>query len=253
MKIYSWNVNGIRAAIKKGFWQWVKASDADIICIQETKAQEDQLAENDRLISPYQSFWNPARVKKGYSGTACFFLTPPLDFSTGLPNGKFGGEGRLIRLEYPDFHLFNIYFPNGKMNDERLTFKMGYYNAFLEYAEELRQKKPIIVCGDFNTAHKEIDLKNPKANAEVSGFLPQERAWLDCLVAHGYHDTFRLFHPEGDQYSWWSYRFGARERNAGWRIDYFFISDELRPRLKNAWIEQDVQGSDHCPVAIEIN
>lgn len=253
MKIYSWNVNGIRAAIKKGFWQWAKASNADIICIQETKAEENQLEENDRLISPYQSFWNPARVKKGYSGTACFFHTPPLNFSTGLPNGQFGGEGRLIRLEYPDFYLFNIYFPNGKMNDERLAFKMGYYNAFLEYAEELRQKKPIIVCGDFNTAHKEIDLKNPKANTEVSGFLPQERAWLDSLVAHGYHDTFRLFHPEGDQYSWWSYRFGARERNAGWRIDYFFISDELRPRLKNAWIEPNVQGSDHCPVAIEID
>ncbi len=253
MKIYSWNVNGIRAAIKKGFWQWAKASDADIICIQETKAREEQLEENDRLISPYQSFWNPAQVKKGYSGTACFFKTPPLNFSTGLPNGQFGGEGRLILLEYPDFYLFNIYFPNGKMNDERLAFKMGYYDAFLAYAEELRQKKPIIVCGDFNTAHKEIDLKNPKANADTSGFLPQERAWLDSLVAHGYHDTFRLFHPEGDQYSWWSYRFGARERNAGWRIDYFFISDELRPRLKNAWIEQSVLGSDHCPVAIEIN
>ncbi len=253
MKIYSWNVNGIRAAIKKGFWDWAQQSDADIICIQETKAEEKQVEEKDRLIEPYTSFWNPAKTKKGYSGTACFFRTPPLGISTGLPNGAFEGEGRLIRLEYPDFYLFNIYFPNGKMNEQRLAFKLGYYDAFLEYAQTLRKEKPILVCGDFNTAHKEIDLKNPGANKDVSGFLPIERAWLDRLVENGYADTFRLFHSQGSEYSWWSYRFGARARNAGWRIDYFFASEELVPRIKNAWIEQDVMGSDHCPVGLEID
>jgi exodeoxyribonuclease-3 len=155
-------------------------------------------------------------------------------------------------MEYPDFYLLNIYFPNGQMSEERLRFKLGFYDSFLEYAEKLRAEKPIIVCGDFNTAHKEIDLKNPKANSKRSGFLPIEREWIDKFIAHGYVDTFRMFTPDPGHYSWWSYRFNARSRNAGWRIDYFFVSEELRSRVLKAWIEPQVMGSDHCPVGLEI-
>lgn len=253
MKLYSWNVNGIRAAIKKDFWDWFKQADADVVGIQETKATVDQLAPEDQSPEGYQAVWNSSKVKKGYSGTACFYRNEPSSISTGFPDGSFQGEGRLVLLEYPAFYLFNIYFPNGQSRDERLEFKMGYYDAFLAYAEELRKTKPIVVCGDFNTAHKEIDLKNPKANAKRSGFLPSERAWIDTFLAHGYVDTFRMFHQESGQYSWWSYRFNARKNNAGWRIDYFFVSEELRDKVKAAWIESDVLGSDHCPIGLELD
>ena len=253
MKIYSWNVNGIRAAIKKDFWDWFRQADADVVGIQETKATVDQLPPEDQAPEGYQAVWNSSKVKKGYSGTACFYRNEPLSISTGFPDGSFQGEGRLVLLEYPAFYLFNIYFPNGQSRDERLEFKMGYYDAFLAYAEELRKKKPIVVFGDFNTAHKEIDLKNPKANAKRSGFLPSERAWLDTFIAHGYVDTFRMFNEDPGHYSWWSYRFNARKNNAGWRIDYFFVSEELRDKVKTAWIEPDVLGSDHCPIGLELD
>ncbi|MDD2219792.1 MAG: exodeoxyribonuclease III [Desulfoplanes sp.] len=253
MKLYSWNVNGVRAAIKKDFWSWFKHADADVVSIQETKAAPDQLDPEDQSPEGYQATWNSSKVKKGYSGTACFYRQEPISIRTGFPDGSFQGEGRLVLLEYPAFYLFNIYFPNGQSRDERLEFKMGYYDAFLAYAEELRKTKPIVVCGDFNTAHKEIDLKNPKANEKRSGFLPLERAWIDTFIAHGYVDTFRMFHPESGQYSWWSYRFNARMNNAGWRIDYFFVSEELRGKVKAAWIEPDVMGSDHCPIGLELD
>ena len=253
MIFYSWNVNGFRAVAKKGFWDWFSSVSADVVGLQEIKVEPDQLGSEEREPDGYRAFWNPSRVKKGYSGVACFYRHEPLKVDSGLPDGQFNGEGRLIRIEFENFYFFNIYFPNGQMSQDRLDLKMGYYDAFLAYAQELRRKKPIVVCGDFNTAHTEIDLKNPKANSDRSGFLPMEREWLDKFIGAGYLDTFRMFNSEPDQYSWWTYRFGARSRNAGWRIDYFFVSEELKSRVKNAWIEQEVMGSDHCPVGLELD
>ena len=192
---------------------------------------------------------------RGQEGLFRHGLLPPRGAPgrfSGLPDPAFQGEGRLVHLEYDAFHLFNIYFPNGQMSEERLQYKLGFYDSFLGYAEELRKAKPIVVCGDFNTAHKEIDLARPKANETTSGFLPVERAWLDRFTAHGYLDTFRLFNQDGGNYSWWSYLRKGRERNVGWRLDYFFVSEELRSAVKNAWIAADVMGSDHCPVGLEL-
>ena len=252
MRIYSWNVNGFRAVIKKNFWDWFKSVQGDVVCLQETKAHPEQMDEQEREANDYKSIWNPAQVKKGYSGVLCYYKLEPQSYSLGLPDPAYQGEGRLILLEYESFFLFNVYFPNGQMSDERLQYKLDFYDAFLDYAQRLRKQKPIVVCGDLNTAHKEIDLKNPKANAERSGFLPVERAWVDKFISTGYVDTFRLFNQEPGQYTWWTYRFGARKRNAGWRIDYFFVSSELVPNVKNAWIEGEVLGSDHCPVGLEL-
>ncbi len=252
MKLYSWNVNGFRAVIRKGFRDWFKACDADVVGLQEVKATEDQVVE-DRLAPGYSVFWNGATVKKGYSGTACYSRVEPLSCTFGLPDTAYQGEGRVVRLEFEGFHFLNVYFPNGQMNEDRLAFKMGFYDSFLAYAEALRKEKPVVVCGDFNTAHREIDLKNPKANQKISGFLPEERAWLDRFIGHGYVDTFRMFHPEPEHYTWWSYRFGARSRNAGWRIDYFFVSEELRHAVRDSWIESSVSGSDHCPLGLELS
>ena len=253
MRILSWNVNGFRAVLGKGFPEWLAGCGADVVMLQETKAHPDQIPEEHRDPDGWHSFWNWSKGKKGYSGTAVFSRRAPLSMDTSLPDERFHGEGRVQRLEFEDFHLFNIYFPNGQMSDERLEFKMAFYDEFLRYAEELRRDKPIVVGGDFNTAHKEIDLKNPKANEDRSGFLPVERAWIDKFVAAGYVDTFRMFDQGPHKYSWWSYRFNARKNNAGWRIDYFFVSEELRARVKSAWIDADVMGSDHCPIGIEID
>ncbi len=252
MKIISWNVNGYRAVLKKGFMEWLSGCSGDVVMLQETKVHPDQIGEDELSPLGLDSHWNWSKGKKGYSGTACFCKTPPLLVSFGLPEEKYRGEGRVIHLEYEKFHLFNIYFPNGQMSDERLEYKMGFYDSFLEHAQELRKHKPIVVGGDFNTAHKEIDLKNPKANSDRSGFLPIERAWIDKFMDHGYLDTFRMFDPEPGRYTWWSYRFNARKNNAGWRIDYFFVSDELKDAVKSAWIDSDVMGSDHCPLGVEI-
>lgn len=252
MIFYSWNVNGIRAAIKKGFFDWFREKNAHGVFLQEAKATAEQLPPEEREPEGYHAFWNPAKVKKGYSGVVGFVRDEPLSYHTGLPDARHQGEGRLQRFEYPDFHLFNVYFPNGQKDEERLNYKLGYYDAFLEHAQELRKEKPIIVCGDFNTAHQEIDLARPKANEQTSGFLRIERDWLDKFTAAGYLDTFRMFEDGPDHYSWWSFRAAARERNVGWRIDYFFVSEELRDRVKRAWIEPDVFGSDHCPIALEI-
>lgn len=253
MKLYSWNVNGLRAVVKKGFWDWVADCGGDAIGLQEIKAEPDQLRKADREPEGFEAVFNPSKKRKGYSGTAVYHKTAPLNVSFGLQDERYDGEGRCILMEYPEFYFFNIYFPNGQKDDERLQFKLGYYDRFLEYAEELRKGKPIVACGDFNTAHKEIDLKRPKENSKISGFLPIERAWIDTFIERGYVDTFRMFNEQPEEYSWWSYRYGARSRNAGWRIDYFFVSEELRPKVKNAWIEQDVMGSDHCPVGLELD
>lgn len=253
MILYSWNVNGLRAALKKGYTEWFTSVAADVVCLQETKAEPGQLPEEVREPEGHAAFWNSSRVKKGYSGVACFSRPAPISHSSGLPEEAYQGEGRLLLLEYEQFYLFNIYFPNGQMNDERLQYKLGYYDIFLEYAQRCREKKPVVVCGDFNTAHKEIDLARPKANEKTSGFLPIEREWLDRFVDAGYVDTLRLMEPETpDLYTWWSFRANARARNVGWRIDYFFVSEELKDKVSRAWIEPQVLGSDHCPVGLEL-
>ncbi len=255
MKIVSWNVNGYRAVSKKeDYARWLAATDADVVMLQETKAHPEQIEEALRTPDGFAAhYWNWSKKKKGYSGTAAFCRVPPLAYSESLPDDRYQGEGRVQLLEYPHFYLFNIYFPNGQMSDERLDFKLGFYDVFLEYAQQLRKTKPIVVGGDFNTAHREIDLKNPKANEERSGFLPIERAWIDKFTEHGYVDTFRLFEQGPGHYSWWSYRFNARANNAGWRIDYFFVSEELKKRVASAWIESGVMGSDHCPIGLELD
>jgi exodeoxyribonuclease-3 len=252
MKILSWNVNGIRAADKKGFFNWFKNENPEILCLQEIKALPEQVPIYLRNIPNYNIFWNPAE-KKGYSGVVTFSKEKPLGFKNGFGIQKFDSEGRIIITEYPEYTLFNIYFPNGKKNQERLDYKLDFYDTFLAYADNLKAKgKNIIVCGDFNTAHKEIDLSRPKENEKVSGFLPIERAWIDTFIDHGYVDTFRYFNKEPDKYSWWDFKTKARERNVGWRIDYFFVNEEFISNVKNAFIMSDVIGSDHCPVGIEI-
>lgn len=252
MKLYSWNVNGIRAAEKKGFAQWVTDTQPDILCLQEVKAEEDQISKTLRELEGYQTFFHPAE-RKGYSGTAVFYKEAPLSIKTGLSDDRFNHEGRTIIMEYPDFTLFNIYFPNGQKDDERLQFKMDFYDCFLKDVNALvAEGKKVIICGDVNTAHCEIDLKNPKSNARRSGFLPMEREWMDRFLAEGYIDTFRYLYPDTVTYSWWSYRFNARANNAGWRIDYFFISDNALDMLEDAAIHTDVEGSDHCPVSLTI-
>jgi exodeoxyribonuclease-3 len=252
MKIYSWNVNGLRAAERKGFIDWAKDSAADIICVQEVRALEKQLSKKVKTIDDYQFFINPAD-KKGYSGTAVYYKEEPLSITTGLPDERFNDEGRTIVMEYPDFVLFNIYFPNGQQTDERLQFKLDFYDELLRYSNELvKEGKNVIVCGDYNTAHKPIDLKNPDSNADRSGFLPIERKWIDDYIDSGFVDVWREDHPEEVKYSWWTYRFNARENNAGWRIDYFFVSENFRNQVTNSAIHNDIYGSDHCPISIDI-
>lgn len=252
IKLASWNVNGIRSAARKGFYQWLAESRADIVGIQETKIAADQL--NQELVAPpgYTSFWSHAD-KRGYSGVALFVRDEPIKVEYGLGVRKFDQEGRTIVAEYPAFTLFNIYYPNGKASDERLDYKMAFYDAFLKKARSLlKEGKNLVVCGDFNTAHKEIDLARPKENVATSGFLPEERAWMDKFVKAGFVDTFRHFNQEPDNYSWWHMRTFARERNVGWRIDYFFVSEGLVPAMVDAGIESKVMGSDHCPVTLSL-
>jgi exodeoxyribonuclease III len=253
IKLLSWNVNGIRAAYKKGFLDWLAHVSPDILCVQETKAQPEQLSKN--LLEPegYHVYWSSAE-KKGYSGVAIYTKQEPLLVQTGMGIPKFDVEGRVVRADYSEFTLFNVYFPNGKQNQQRLDYKMEFYDAFLDELEKLRkEKRRIVFCGDVNTAHKEIDLARPKENAKGSGFLPIEREWIDKVVDLGYVDTFRLFNSEPDQYSWWDLRTRARERNKGWRIDYVFATREMLDSVKTGFILQDVMGSDHCPVGIELD
>ncbi|MBF0489588.1 MAG: exodeoxyribonuclease III [Candidatus Omnitrophica bacterium] len=252
MKLISFNVNGIRAIEKKGFFDWVSKENPDILALQETKAHPDQLTETILKPKGYTSYWSSAE-KKGYSGVAIYTKQIPKSVVEGLGILEFDSEGRTLIAEYDDFILFNIYYPNGSTGNKRVPFKMRFYDAFLDKAESLRKKgKSLIICGDVNTAHTEIDLARPKENAKNTGFLPEERAWVTKFIEHGYVDTFRHFTKEGGHYSWWDYYTGARARDVGWRIDYFFITKDLLPRLKKAWILKDVMGSDHCPVAIEI-
>ena len=252
MKIISWNINGIRAADKKGLFNWFQKVKPDILCLQEIKALTEQVPLHLRNTPGYNIFWNSAE-RKGYSGVVTYTKEKPLDVKNGFGIDKFDIEGRTLITEYANFTLFNIYFPNGKKNQERLDYKLDFYDTFLAYTDNLKvNDKNIIVCGDFNTAHKEIDLARPKENEKISGFLPIERAWIDTFIDHGYVDTFRHFNKEPDQYSWWDMKTRARDRNIGWRIDYFFVNKEFMSNVKKAFIMQDVMGSDHCPIGLEI-
>jgi exodeoxyribonuclease-3 len=252
MKIYSWNVNGIRAVQKKGFVDWVLSEKPDILCLQETKAQKEQLDDEILNIEGYTSYFYAAE-KKGYSGVAVYTRVEPASYSHGMGIEKYDTEGRVQVLDYGEFVLINAYFPNGQMSDERLQYKLDFNEAMLKFCNSLvEKKKNVILCGDYNTAHNEIDLKHPKANQERSGFLSIEREWIDRFIADGYVDTFRKLYPDLVKYSWWSYRMNARKSNAGWRIDYFFVSKEFMNRVIDAQILNEVMGSDHCPVLLEI-
>lgn len=250
MKLISWNVNGLRACVQKGFLDFFKEMDADFFCIQETKLQEGQISLE--LPDGYYDYWNYAK-KKGYSGTAIFTKHEPLTVSCGIGIEEHDMEGRVLTLEYEKFYLVTCYTPNAQSELARLSYRMEWEDAFLNYLEELRAKKPVIFCGDLNVAHQEIDLKNPKTNQRNAGFTQEEREKFSAILAHGYIDTFRYFYPDTEQvYSWWSYRFKAREKNAGWRIDYFVVSYELKDQLQDAKIHTEVLGSDHCPVELTI-
>lgn len=247
MKLISWNVNGLRACVGKGFLDFLKEADADIFCIQETKMQEGQLALD---LPGYYQYWNYAE-KKGYSGTAVFTKEEPVSVSYGIGMEEHDKEGRVITLEYPEFYLVTVYTPNSQDGLARLPYRMKWEEDFLSYLKKLEEKKPVVFCGDLNVAAEEIDLKNPKTNRKNAGFSDEEREKFRELKAAGFIDTFRYFYPELEgAYSWWSYRFQARAKNAGWRIDYFLVSQCLQERLKDAVIYKDVMGSDHCPVGL---
>ena len=252
MKLFSWNVNGIRAVAKKGFLDWLNHEQPDILCLQETKAYEEQVPEELLKEHGYHTFWHSAE-RAGYSGVATYTKTEPLYVQKGLGIERFDAEGRVLITEHENFLLYNIYFPNGQRDQERLDYKLDFYNDLLEILDEqVASGINVVVGGDWNTAHTEIDLANPKANSKTSGFLPEERDWIDKYIEHGYVDTFRLFHPEPERYSWWTYRYGARARNVGWRIDYFFVNEGFTDQIIDADIHAEVMGSDHCPIALEL-
>ena len=252
IEIISWNVNGIRAVATKEALRWIDERDTDILCLQEIKALPEQMPKG-LFEKQYSELEINSAEKKGYSGTATFSMLTS-DYTSTANHIDTMNEGRIVETHYNDIVLFNIYFPNGQKNDERLEYKMKFYDDLLTHCEKLREDgKSIIICGDVNTAHKEIDLKNPKANSKKSGFLPMEREWIDKLLDHGYIDTFRYVNgEEADRYSWWSYRSNARVNNVGWRIDYFFISEDLAENLEDAFILDYITGSDHCPVGIRL-
>lgn len=251
MKLISWNVNGLRACLKKGFADSISNLDADIVCLQETKMEQGQAEVN---LPQYQEFWNSSLVKKGYSGTAVFTKCRPVSQRYGIGIERHDQEGRVITLEYDAFFLVNVYTPNSQQELARLDYRMEWENDFRAYLSALDKEKPVILCGDLNVAHKEIDLKKPKTNTKNAGFTPQEREQFDALLTAGFCDTFRTLHPDAiGAYSWWSYRFNARANNAGWRIDYFLVSERIMPLVKDAVIYSDIFGSDHCPVGIEID
>jgi len=253
MKILSWNVNGIRAVQKKGFLEWLARESPDILCVQETKAHPDQL--DVFLLNPpgYHVYWNAAE-KKGYSGVATFTKQKPARVKKGFGNPWFDSEGRVIVTEFQEFAMLNIYFPNGGRSPERLKFKLEFYEETLAFVQKLKAEgKKVIISGDYNTAHRAIDLARPEANQNISGFLPEERAWLDRWIGHGQVDIFRELNPHPEQYTWWDMKTAARERNVGWRIDYHFVTRDLAAFVKDATIHPEVMGSDHCPVGLQLS
>lgn len=250
MKLISWNVNGLRACVKKGFTEYFNDTDADIFCIQETKLQEGQI---EFAPEGYHCYWNYAD-KKGYSGVAMFTKREPLNVTYGIGIDEHDHEGRVITAEFEDFYMIVCYTPNSQSELQRLEYRVKWENDFREYLKSLSAKKPLILCGDLNVAHKEIDLKNPKTNRKNAGFTDEERNEMTALLGSGFIDTFRYFYPDTEgRYSWWSYRFRAREKNSGWRIDYFIVSESLKDKLASADIHHDIMGSDHCPVELDIN
>ena len=249
MKLVSWNVNGLRAAMKKNFMDVFFDLDADVFCLQETKLQEGQI---ELDLPSYEQYWNYAE-RKGYSGTAVFTKKTPLSVSYGIGEEEHDHEGRVITLEFPDFYLITVYTPNSQDELKRLAYRMQWEDAFFAYVKRLEEKKPVIWCGDLNVAHKEIDLKNPKTNHFNAGFTDEERGKLSVVLDNGYLDSFRYFYPDLESvYSWWSYRGRARQNNAGWRIDYFIVSEKLADRLKDAKIHTEILGSDHCPIELDL-
>jgi exodeoxyribonuclease-3 len=251
MKITIWNVAGLRALLKKGGWDWIRQHDPDAVCLQEIKARPDQLTEEQlALFEGYHQVWNPAE-KAGYSGVLTLYNGPEVNQSLGLGIEKFDGEGRVIRSEFPDFTLFNVYIPNGSRDHSRVPFKLDFYAALLEISDGIHaQGGKVIICGDINTAHEEIDLKNHKTNHNTTGFLPEERAWISKFLEHGFADAFRRLYPDREQYTYWSYIGKARENNTGWRLDYFLVSEGLMERVVDIETFKEVEGSDHCPVTL---
>jgi exodeoxyribonuclease-3 len=252
MKITTWNVNGFRAILKKSFKEAILELDPDVLCLQEIKAKPEQITNEEITIPGYSHVWNSAD-KPGYSGTATYYKKNEFKTSLGLGFEEFDIEGRVVRLELEDFTLFNIYFPNGQRGQERLVYKLRFYEKLLDLCDSLHQQgRKVVITGDFNTAHTEIDLANPKENSVVSGFLPEERVWIDHFLEHGFVDAFRSLYPQKVQYSWWTYRVNARARGIGWRLDYFLVSKDLMPKISDVIIQDEVMGSDHCPVSMII-
>lgn len=252
MKITTWNVNGIRAALEKGMAGWVEENCPDVLCLQEIKARPEQIKEEKREFPGYTSVWNPAQ-RPGYSGVATFLREPVQEVRLGLEDDRFDDEGRVIQTRHPDFLLFNVYFPNGQRGHERVIYKLDFYARLLELCDRLHQSgEKIIITGDFNTAHNEIDLANPRQNVNTSGFMPEERVWIDHYLEHGFVDVFRKLYPQRVEYTWWTYRFNARARNIGWRLDYFLVSPALVERVKDVVIHKEASYSDHCPVTLEL-
>lgn len=250
MKIISWNVNGLRAALLKNALAWVWDQQPDVVCLQEIKVHPDQLKEEQRNFPGYEVIWNPAQ-KLGYSGVATFLRTPAVETQLGLDMLRFDMEGRVISTLHPKFRLFNVYFPNGQRGQERLDYKLDFYSHLLSLCDRLHANgEYVIITGDFNTAHMPIDLKYPKANVKTSGFMPEERAWVQQFLDHGFVDAYRHLYPERVQYTWWTYRLSARQRGIGWRIDYFLVSEALVPFVNDVVIHESVLGSDHCPVEL---
>ncbi|MBN2045239.1 MAG: exodeoxyribonuclease III [Anaerolineales bacterium] len=250
MKITTWNVNGLRAMLNKNGWEWVREYSPDVVCLQEIKARPEQLTEAQlALFEGYTSYWNPAE-RPGYSGVA-LFLKSDAPSKNGLGIDRFDGEGRVIQTAFDDFTLFNIYFPNGSRDHSRVPFKLDFYAALLEICDQMHARgEKVVICGDINTAHEEIDLKNHKTNHNTTGFLPEERAWITKYLDNGFVDAFRARYPDKEQYTWWSYMGNARANNVGWRLDYFMVSEDLMPRVADVIIHDEVRGSDHCPVTM---
>jgi exodeoxyribonuclease-3 len=253
MQITSWNVNGLRAVLNRGSLDWIRERGPDVLCLQEIKARPDQLTPVQReVFTGYKEIWNPAE-RPGYSGVATFSRPEPVEVSLGLNDGRFDGEGRVISTRYTNFRLFNIYFPSGQRGTERVAYKLDFYAHLLSLVDELHAAgEKLVLCGDFNTAHQEIDLCYPRQNRLTSGFLPEEREWVSRYLEHGLVDVFRVRYPEKVQYTWWTYRLNARQRNIGWRIDYFLVSQALLPGIQDVLIHNDIEGSDHCPGSLII-
>ena len=250
MKITTWNVNGYRAILRKDALEWVKDVNPDVLCFQETKLQLDQISDEEATIEGYQAIWNSAE-RKGYSGVVTFHKKAPFETQLGLGFDKFDNEGRVIRLKFEDFYLYNIYFPNGGQGNKRVPYKLEFYKELLKICDDLHQNgEQIIITGDFNTAHNEIDLANPKANEGNTGFLPEERECIDKYLERNFVDAFRELYPEREDYTWWTYRYNARKKDIGWRLDYYLVSESMVDRVEDVIIHNEIMGSDHCPVSL---